>query len=834
MAGLSRDVLYVLRVLRRSPGFTLVALASLAVAIGVNTAMFGVIRALLLTPLAVERPHELKLLAWSREGNVRINTSGSTSYRDPETGVPLRSNFSYPIVRALRDAAPSGVRLFAFTFLRGVSVAAAGQPAFVAGGLLADGRYCAALKVPMAIGRPLGPDDDVTGAPLVAVVSHAFWRRAFGGDATVIGRTVRVNGVPAEIVGVTAEHFRGLSMGGFFPQTEVTLPLASQPEVYRRLEGSPFTSDDHFWLRVMARVPSGMSDALVQERLAAAFRAAPSPLIGTDGHLPALRLLDGSQGAQPVRPDMARLLLLLSGVAGMVLLIACVNLAALMRARGVSRHREMAVRAALGCGRVRLARLPLLEALVVSAGGAIVGLALAVIGRNALRGLLVGSLGAGAFGDVDLEIRLDPALFALTAALATLAALASAWLPAFRLWRTDPITWLTQRGSGGSAPHQRAGRALVAVQIAVSVPLVVGAILFLRTLANLGHVDLGFDPRGIVSFQVDPAYTTLPKASYPRLYRELLSRVQQIPGVRAATLVENAPLSGIVSNSMIDVDGRSVSLYRNGIGPQFLETMGARLVDGRMPGPEDGPDAPPVAVVNQTAVRTIFGGRSPIGHVLRAGGDEVQIVGIINDMPYANRREPVPATLYQSAFQRAAWGGYHVFIRADVPVARLERTLRAVVAQVAADIPVPRVRAQTDTIIQAGAKEQAFTALLTIFGTFALFLAAIGLHGITSYAVTERVNEIGVRVALGATPGRILWMVLRQVVLLAGIGLSVGVPAAIAGAPLLGSLLYGVAPTSPGVIAAAALVMIAVAAGAGLGPARRAARVDPVEALRCQ
>jgi hypothetical protein len=260
--------------------------------------------------------------------------------------------------------------------------------------------------------------------------------------------------------------------------------------------------------------------------------------------------------------------------------------------------------------------------------------------------------------------------------------------------------------------------------------------------------------------------------------------------------------------------------------------MGASLLEGRMPGLRDGPDAPPVGVVNQAAIREIFGGRSPVGRTLRTGGLDVQIVGVVNDMPYRNARDPVPSTLYQSAFQRKPWGGYHVFLRTGTALARLEGPLRAAVAEIDPDIPVPRIRTQTELIAQAGAKERAFTQLLTVFGGFALLLASIGLDGVTSYAVTRRTNEIGVRVAVGATPGEILWMVLRQVVVLAVAGLMVGVPAAMAGAPFVRSLLYGVAPTSPVAIAAAATVMLATAVGAGLLPALRAARLDPLVALR--
>jgi predicted permease len=469
---------------------------------------------------------------------------------------------------------------------------------------------------------------------------------------------------------------------------------------------------------------------------------------------------------------------------------------------------------------------------VLSVIGTAAGLVLASLSRNALKGLLTGSLGSGAFGDPDIQVSLDPQVFALGMTLAAVAAIASGLLPALRLSRIDPMGSLRQHGSGGSTPRLGAARVLVAVQVGVSVPLVLGAILFLRTLANLGSVQLGFDPHGIVSFQVDPAYTRLPEERYPRLYQELLARVRQVPGVRSVTLVENAPMSGIVTNSFFDVGGKRVVLYKNAIGPGFLETMGASLVEGRMPGLQDGRDAPPVGVVNQAAVREIFGGASPVGRTLRTGGLDVQIVGVVNDMPYRNRRDPVPSTLYESAFQRSAWGGYHVFLRTGTPLARLEGPLRAAVAEIDPDIPVPRIRPQTEIIAQASAKERAFTQLLTIFGGFALLLASIGLHGVTSYAAARRANEIGVRVAVGATPGQILWMVLRQVLVLAVAGLMFGVPAAMAGAPLVRSLLYGVAPTSPAAVTAAATVMLAIAVGAGLLPALRAARLDPLVALR--
>jgi hypothetical protein len=350
MGGLGNDLRYVLRVLRRSPGFTLVATLSLALGIGANTTLYSAIVALLRNPLPVEKPDELAVAYWNRQADFDIGQIGSSSYNDAATGLSYRTNFSYPLYRALRDAAP-GAQLFAFAFLRGVSVAVGDRPPLVAGGLLAAGRYFAVLRPGMALGRPLTEADDAVGGPVAAVLSHAFWMRAFGGDPAVIGTIVRINGVSAEVVGITARGFEGLSHGGFFPLTDVTLPLAAQPLVYPRWaagEESLFTSERTFWLRIMARVPDAPSRAVAANALTAAFRATASPVNEGDGPPAALVLGPGDQGPEPVRGDTARLLWILMGVVGTVLLIACVNLASLMLARGVAREREMACAAPSG------------------------------------------------------------------------------------------------------------------------------------------------------------------------------------------------------------------------------------------------------------------------------------------------------------------------------------------------------------------------------------------------------------------------------------------------------------------------------------------------------
>ena len=836
MDGMGSDLRYAVRTLRKSPGFALVAILSLALGIGANAAMFGVVRTLLLTPIPAEAPDELALVTWRRDGDFSISQNGSTDYDDPAGGARLRSNLSYPLYQALRDATPPRVDLFAFAFLRGVSVAIGDQPAFLAGGAMADGAYFSSLRVGMAMGRPLTPADDLPDAPLVVVLSHDFWMRAFGGDPQIVGRTVRINGVPAEVVGVSTEGFTGLSMGGFFPRTEITVPLSAQPRVVPRMSSdeSLFSSQDVFWLRLMARIPDGESWDATEQAFAQTLRTFPSPLVGTDGHAPELRLIPGRQGAQPVRPQMAKLLYLLMGVVGIVLLIACVNLASMMLARGVSRQREMAVRKALGGPRSRLVRQALMESLVLAFTGTAVALAITAASGKVLGDVLSGSLGSGAFGNVDMAVFLDPWVLGAGVALAFAATALFGLLPALRLSGADPISWLKDRTAASSSPKLTGGRVLIALQIGVSVPLVVGAALFLRSVANLGAVELGFEPRGLVSFQVDPGYTQLPEEDYGRLYQELLASIQQVPGVRSVSLMENALLSGIISNSTITVDGERQALYFNAAGPGLVETLGMRLVAGRAPGLQDAGGAPRVGMVNETAVRKLFGGSSPIGRTLQVGSREVQIIGVVEDTPYRNLRDPVPSTLYESALQRNGYGGHHVVMRTDAPLGALERAVREAVYRVNPHIPVPELRSQTAIMAQTSARERVFTQVLTLFGAFALLLASIGLHGVTSYAVTRRTSEIGIRVAVGAQPREILWLILRQVVILAGAGLVLGVPLALAVSPLVGSLLYGIAPTNPFAVAGAAAVMMTIAVVAGMLPALMAARMDALAALRTE
>lgn len=831
--GIGSDLRYVLRVLRRSPAFTLVAIVSLGIGMGANTAMYGVIRTLLLAPIPVERPGQLAIVGWRREGrNHDLSQWGSTSYRDPTGGLTYSSSFSYAIGRAFRNASPRGVSLTAYSFLSGASISVGEQPAVLAGGVFADGNYFRTVRPGMELGRPLAGADDAPDAPLTVVLSHAFWLRAFGGDRTVIGRIIRVNGMPAQVVGVTRAGFRGLSTtGGFFPQTEITLPLSSQPLVYPRMstDGSLFTTDRIFWLRLLVRVPDNVSRGTVASAYTAVLRALPGPASAGDDPPPDVGLLDGSRGAQPVRGRTIAQLYVLLGVVSAVLLIACMNLGSLMLARGVSRQREVAIRRALGSGRARLVRQNLLESLILAAAGTLLGLLLTVWARGLLSVVL-----ASAFHQLDVHIGLDPVVLAGCAGLGVATTLLFGLLPAWRLARLDPASWLTQRTTGAAAPRLGVGRRLIGFQIAVSLPLVVGALLFLRTVSNMAAVPLGFDPTNLAMFQLDPGYTRLPEDQYPRVYQQVLANVRAIAGVRSATLLENELLSDIMSNTRVTIEGEGHSLHMNAVGPAFLETMGMRLVEGRMPGLQDTGDAPLVGVLNQAAVKELFGGVSPVGQLLDLGARKVRVIGVVTDSRYMSVREEVPPTLYDAALQRPGWGGHHIVMRTSIPLGRLEPAVREAVGRVNRDLPVPELTSQTAVLAQSTARERVFMQLLTVFGAFALLLASIGLYGITSYAVTRRTSEIGVRVALGARPLQVLWLVLRQVVVLSAAGLAAGVPLSLMGGRWVRSLLFGVAPGSPLVLVAASLLMLFVAVGAGLLPAWRAARLDPLLALRTE
>jgi len=842
LRGLLADVRYAVRQLAASPGFTIVAVLSLGIGIGANTAIATLARAALFAPLKVTRPDQLDLVYMQLPKGARLMQMNSSSYQDPASGASLQSNYTYPMFRQVQAAVRDEADVFAFTFLRGASISIRGEPAIAVGGLIASGNYFNALGPRVELGRGFDPADDRPGADPVAVISHSLWVKAFGQSPGVLDASVALNGLPVRVIGVTGPGFYGVSGGGFFPETEVTLPLSLQSRVAPQWsQGGPLTSSDElYWLRVMARRRAGADAGQIQARADAALRGylEARGIVAAGAADVGVRFLPGARGLGALRSDLRQSIVIMATIVAIVLFVACLNVASMTLARGVARQKEVALRRALGASRWRLIRTTLMESVLLAAGGAVAGLWLALLGRNVLIRMVTAGL-----GQVTLDLTWDLRLFLMTTGISFAAALVCGLLPALRLSGRRATEGLNTRQGGSMGTSMRLGRVMIAAQIAMSVPLIVGAGLLLRTVHNLGRVDLGFDPASLVVFTVDPsaAGTTVdPETSVATLQR-VLDAVRGVPGVRSASLVENSLISGWVSNTTTRIDGKEQAMHMNAVGPGFFETQGIPLKQGRAPDERDRRGAPKVVVLNESAA-ALFAG-SPIGQHLsvdmydfslrRTVSGDAEVIGIVADARYSSLRSGMVPTFYDAYAQRTNGpGAMHVVLRVSEPAAAMESPLRRAVAGVSAQLAVTGYTTQVEQISDSIGRERVFTRLLTIFGGFALLLACLGLHGVTSYAVARRTGEIGIRMALGAQRGQVLRMVIRQVVTLAVVGVTIGLPAAYWARPLIASFMFGVTAADPASFAIAALVMLTVALAAGFLPARRAASIDPLSAIR--
>jgi len=819
------------RSLLRSPGFVAVAVLSLGLGIGANAAIFSIVRSVLFTPLAVDRPEELQLVYYERPQVRAISQYSSSQDTDPVSGAQINSNYSFPIYQRMRAAAPPGIEMLGFNFVPRIAVVIAGRPAASAAGMLASGDFFATLRPHVVAGRPFDESDDTPGAPRVVVITHSFWQRAFGGDPAAVGSVVRINGSPFEVVGVTGPGFNGLSPGGFFAPTDVIAPFAAQEAFaprWRSDTGSMRTSDEIYWVRVIARLRENAPAVPLEEALSEPVRQTMIDTGVLDDPETAdqvkVHLIDGSRGLDSLRQQVRRPLALLAGVVAAVLLIACVNLASLMLARGSARQHEIAVRRALGAGRLRLVRQLLLESLMLAATGGVLGLLLAIWAGPALTAALTASLGR-----VALRFQIDWKLLLVVAAVSFLAAVLSGVLPALRLTRGGAQDQLRTRAFGEAGGRLTLGRALIGAQIAASIPLIVGAGLFLRTLGNLGAVDLGFNPDDLVIFRIDTSTVTEDPARSTAILEQVRRELGELPRVQGVTLIENALMMGWVSNTRVTIEGEPHGMYMNAVGPDFFDTMGIPLRAGRTLRDSDDADAPRVVVVNETAQRELFGGNA-LGRSFSVGDERYEVVGVVADTHYESVRSEVVPTFYDPYQQRGMRAAFFV-VRTPVPAAQLERAILDVVARADPGLPVDSLVSQTQQIAASTGRERIFARLLVVFGGFALLVASIGLYGVTSFAVSRRRPELGVRLALGARPVQILWLVLRSVLVVALIGLAVGIAAARLVSPVVDSMVYGIEPTDIFTMVGAALVMLAVAVAAGWLPALRAARTDALIVL---
>jgi putative ABC transport system permease protein len=804
------DVRYALRASARNKGFAAAAIVTLALGIGANTAIFTLIDALIIRTLPVSRPEQLLQL---RLGSAQ-DTEGYAS-------------LSYPMIRALdgeRDlfAGVAGFTAFSLSTgrddtLRRVRAAAV------------TGAFYDTLGLRPAAGRLLTRGDDVVGAPLVAVASFSYWQHELAGNPAAVGSTILIDGIPVDVVGVSPRGFTGATVGAV---ADLTVPVAAIARV--NPNSAPLLGPGNSWLRVLARPRAGVAQPQLEARLAAAWPRIADAAI--DPGWPAsrrnsisnaiVRFSPGATGWTYLRELYVKPLGILMAAVSLVLLIACANVASLLLARASSRRREIAVRAAIGASRARLVRQLLVESLVLALVGAACGIVVAWAGSQ----LLVDMIGAAA-DQVVFDLAPDWRVVAFTTALASLTALLFGAAPALHATTSGVGPALKEDARAGTA-RQRLLPLLVAVQVALSLVLLIGAGLFVRTLRNLQTLDSGFRAEGVMFVAFERAPGRLPAGT--------LDAVRAIPGVVSASLATQTPLSGTTWSEPIVPAGQALPERDNavviGAAPGFFTTIGTTLLSGRDFSDADSRDGAWVAIVNQRYADTYFAHASPIGRHLAAAINgvtrDLEVVGVVRAANTRSLRDTPPPTVYVPYAQVPGSTSTNVIVRAAAS-AELPAALRRTLQPLAPLTPL-EVRPLSEQVHDAVARERLMAGLATAFGILALGLAAVGIYGLLAYAVARRTREIGIRMALGAPRGGVIALMLRGAQVPLVIGIAVGVPLAWMASRAIESMLFGLKGTDTAAIGAALVLLVAVAHLAAWLPARRAARVDPLVALRSE
>ena len=836
--GFGSDLTAAVRRLRQSPGFTLVCVLTLALGIGGNTAVFTLIDRVLLKPLPVPRPSELYRVGDTDACCVNSGYQGSFSL------------FSYDLYTRLRDAAPQFTHLAAFQAnTRTVTIGRAddGAPPETLNGAFVSGNYFQLFELVPAAGRLIQQADDQLGAATVAVLSYNAWAARFDSRSDVIGRTVTLNGVPATIVGVAPPGFYGAALRP--DPAEVWMPLSSEPQLQpaaRLLDAKPL-----HWLYVIGRLKPPVATAPIEAQLTAALRQwlATIDLSRDRGDVSQqqIKVIPAAAGVSSMRDAVAPTLRLLQVLAASVLLIACANLASLLLARGTARRTETAVRVALGASRARLIGQFLLESLLLAFAGGVAGIIVSFAGARAIITL--------AFrGATDIPVDPSPSwlviAFAVGASLATGALFGIA--PAIVGSRTNPIDALrgASRTTGDGSGRLRGS--LISLQVALSLVLIMCAGLLGRSLQKLESQDFGvaIDSRYVVNLA--PSLTTVTPEELASIYARMQERLAQTPGVVNAAFSLYAPMSGDNWSARIVVEGRSPSETApaswNRVSPRYFDTVGTPLLRGRAFNERDRAGSPLVTVVTESFARTYFGNTDPIGRRIGQTIPEIEIVGVVGDAKYQDGRRAPRETFFlpylqETAESRARAAAMKVRldrshypqaieIHTSAAVPALEQEVRRALADVDHRITVRSMISMDEAVARAFNLDRLIARLTFAFGGVALLLACLGLYGVTAYSVARRTREIGVRIAVGGSWQRVVGAILRSALVQVAAGVAIGLPAAFLAARLLRARLFGVAPYDPLVISVALALLACSAAFAALLPAGRAARMDPVRALR--
>jgi predicted permease len=832
MARLLFDLRFALRNLRRSPLFTLVAVASLALGIGANTAIFTLIDQLMLRLLPVAQPDQLVMI-WTTGPHMGSNRGSRMS--------------SYPMYQDFQKKAPAFSSVFCQRQTP-VSLSFSGQTERVDAELV-SGNYFQVLGVRPAIGRVFSPEEDdrvYKGHPVV-VLSYEYWSTRFAADPKVLGQKILVNNYPMTVVGVSAAGFTGLDPARS-PQLRV--PMQMKPLM---TPGWDDIGDRRSqWVQIFARMKPGQTVESAKASLQALF----TQILREEVAMPEMK--DASQyyrdrflarkiqmepagtGYSQMRRSYATALVVLMCMVGLVLLIACFNVANLLIARAISRQKEIAVRLAVGASRWQLLRQLLIESLVMSVAGGAAGLFLAVA---MIRGLLHFLPGDGA----TLMLRAEPDLriLAFNGVLAIATGILFGMVPALQslkveLWNTLKDVVGTVSGGGGGVTLRKS---LVVAQVAFSFLLLAGSGLFVRTLANLKQTNAGFrELDNLVTFQVEPALSGYSMPRMETLYKQLLENIRATPGVKSAGYAMVPVLSGSEWDSSMSVeghenkDGEDIQAFMNGVSTEYWKTMGLPLVVGRDFNDHDADPKVKVAIVNQEFATHYFGNQSPLGRHIAFGSKpkklDIEIVGVTGNSLYEGPREGVHRQVFLPFIHVDYPAGVAFYVRTSMDSKTMFGALRRKVQELDPGLPVYQMMTLERQLDETLSTERMIALLSAAFGILATALAAIGLYGVMAFVVARRTREIGLRMALGAPQGLVLWMVMRETILLVGSGLAIGIPAALLVSRYVSTQLYGVKPTDLGAAAAALLILAAVAAGAGFIPARRASTIDPILALR--
>ena len=830
-----RDIRYSWRVLLKRRAFTIVALVILALGIGANTAIFTLINAVILKPLPVDKPEELVLFNDSASEGTRISDGNL---------VPGRYDlFSYGAYRHFRENDPSFQELSAFrsgesrVSVRRVDLQS--SEAERASGHLVSGNYFTVLGVNAAQGRVFTNGDDVPGAPPAIVLSHGYWKQKLNGDGAVVGKNLLINSTAFTIVGVMPEDFFGTRVRR---SPDFWLPLAFQPQV--ELRKPAFEDQTVFWLNMIGRLKPGVSLQQAQASVNTGLQQFLTAQRGAqldEQNRQAIQgsfvtLAPGGRGLSGLRSFYSQALRMLMVIVALVLMIACANVGNLLLSRAAARQAEISLRQALGASRWRLVRQLLTESLLLAVIGGLAGILLAQWGVS----LLVSRLAATS----PLDVKPDSTVLLFTFGISVLSGILFGLAPAIRATKTDLTTALKEKSTRGRKGRFNLGSALVVAQVAVSLVLLVGAGLFARSLIKLQQEDLGFNNENVLLATVDTRLAGYQPNDLSEVYRQLYDRLSALPNVRSVTIATYSPMSGTSRSSGVTVrgytpnPGEDMNVADMLVGPKFAETLGVPLLMGREIGLQDTPASTKVAVINRSFAQAFYGGQNPIGRRMtfqaNSDKDDFEIVGVIGDAKYDSPREQPERSVYRPILQVQDGGAFsNVFeLRTAGDPLNLSGEVRAAIQQFNDKLPIlnfTTLKAQTDDALK---QERLVAQMVSFFGLLGLLLSCVGLYGIMAHSVIRRTNEIGIRMALGAERRNIIWMVLKESLMLVCVGLAIGLPASWAAGRLISSQLFGLSPGDPPTMLLAVVLLSLVGALAGYLPARKASRVDPLIALR--